>query len=87
MTGLVSNCCDQLPQISFDINDDNLRRRLDMNQKKDSAFQKIHTSLVEFAKKYLYSKDIQIKDKCFLLLVNLMIVGTILVVPAMFFVK
>ena len=58
-----------------------------MNQKKDSVLQRIHTSLSEFGKKHLYSRDIQIKDKCFLLLVNLMIVGTILVVPAMFFVK
>ena len=45
---------------------------------------KIQNALVKFAEKNLYSKDIKIKDKCFLLFLFLMLIGTVAIIPPIF---
>lgn len=56
---------------------------MDMEQK---LSYKLYKSLAGFAEKNLYSKDIQIRDKCFLLFVGLQLIGTIAIIPPIFYV-
>ena len=56
--------------------------RSDMD-KKQSIIAKIHGMLVDFATKYLYTETTEIKDKCFLFVLSLHILGTLLIIPAM----
>ncbi|MDO4966291.1 MAG: ATP-binding protein [Lachnospiraceae bacterium] len=53
---------------------------MDSNQ---SIIAKIHSLLVSFATKHLYTDTTEIKDKCFLFVLNLHIIGSLLIIPAM----
>lgn len=51
-----------------------------------SFISKIHRKLVDFAEKHLYTEKTEIKDRCYLFVLNLNIIGTTAVIPAMFIV-
>lgn len=53
--------------------------------KKQSFISRIHTKLVDFAAEHLYTEETEIKDRCYLFVINLNILGTLAVIPAMFF--
>lgn len=52
-----------------------------------NSIQKLYITLTAFANKYLYSENIDIKDRCFLFVIFLNITGTALIIPPMFIVK